>query len=437
MKYRKEITTIFKKLDIHTFEVLTKSISSFFVKAGGVLIGLVVSVSLGRILGPDGYGIINLAEKILNILIVLGLFGVRQLIVKNVAIAKEEENYQLIGDTMHSAYKLNGGGAIILSILFIFLSPWISENIFHESRLTIPLMIFLVGLAPQVFSRIISSGLIGYRKIWQSNLVEQTLSITLTGVFVLIAYLSGIYISVSIVALFYVLGRIGVTLSVSLYWNKLFSFQSKWEVKPISLFFDSLPMFLSTVSTIIISNADVIILGIFVDSSYIGLYGIAIKVALLTSFLLQITNSSIGPKIAALYQKGNIKETQKMVQKVTRVLLVFGLISIFLFIIIGEYILSFWGEEFIDAYFILIILSFGQLFNIGTGAAGQLLTMTGFEKINRNISIICMVLNLIFGFIFIKSYGINGAAIVNSITVIILNISRVYFAKKLTGISTI
>nr|WP_202795642.1 flippase [Algoriphagus machipongonensis] len=432
-----KITLNINKLDIHTLEVMTKSITSLFVKVGGVLIGMLVSIALGRILGPDGYGIINLAERVINILIIVCLLGVRQLIVKNIAIAKEHEDFQSIGNIMHSAYILNGVVTLLLSSIFIIISPWLSNDVFHEPRLTIPLMIFLVGLTPQVMSRLLSSGLIGYRKIWQSNLVEQTLSIAITGLFLFLLYFIGLEITVNIVAVIYVIGRIGVTITVSMYWSSLFTFKSKWERKSITLFRDSLPLFLSSVSTIIISNSDVIILGIFASTSDIGLYGIAIKIALLTSFFLQITNSSVGPKIAALYFNGSIMETEQMVKKVTRVLLICGLVSIVIFIFFGNLILSLWGDEFQAAYIILLILSFGQLFNIGTGAAGQILTMTGHEKFNRNITVFYMILNILLNYIFIKKFGILGAAFINSFTVISLNVTRVIYAKKLTGISTI
>ncbi len=58
------IKKISSKLDIHTLEVVTKSVSSTIVKIVGMLIGLAVSVSLGNLIGAKG--ILDILPKIKN-----------------------------------------------------------------------------------------------------------------------------------------------------------------------------------------------------------------------------------------------------------------------------------------------------------------------------------------------------------------------------------
>ena len=70
------------KLDGHTLEVLRKSGSSSFVKMIGLFLSLFLSVFLGRTLGADGLGIINLSNKIVTFCVILGLFGAKQMIIK-------------------------------------------------------------------------------------------------------------------------------------------------------------------------------------------------------------------------------------------------------------------------------------------------------------------------------------------------------------------
>ena len=359
------------------------------------------------------------------------------MIVKEVAINHAKSLFNNIGDIMHSAYFLNGFFTLSISFLFIFLAPWLSNNVFYEPRLTYPLIISLLVLTPQVISRVLSSGLVGVRQIWQSNLVEQTLSISITGLLLLVLYTLKFDININVVAILYGIGRISVTISIGIYWRKLFKYKAKWNPRPMKLLLSSFPFFLSTISAIIISNADTIFLGIFRDAREIGLYAVAIKIAFLTSFFLQITNSSVGPKIAALYEKGLILETQMMVKKVTRGLFFLGLIPLIIFIIFGKYILSMWGPEFTSAYYILIVLSVGQLINIGTGAVGQLLTMTGNEKSNKNIMLVFVFINLLLNLVLINFYGLLGAAFANMVTVVGMNLVKVKIAKQKTGISTI
>lgn len=426
-----------KTIDEHTLEVFNKSISSFLVKFFGVVIGVLMSIALAHLLGADGLGVINLANRIINILIVLGLLGTRQIVIRTISIAREREDYQVIGDVMSSACWLNGFFSLIVSLVLIFLTPFLAEDVFNEHRLIFPMIVFLLALTPQVLSRIFSSALIGYRKIWQSNLVEQTLSIFITGFLLFLFWCIGEEITINNVAVFYVIGRMMVTLSMVFYWKKIFPFKQKWNINIKKLFKESTPLFITTFAMIFMNNIDTVFLGVFTTTEEIGLFAVAMNIAFLTSIFLQITNSSVAPKIASLFHSGRIKETELMMKKVTRGLFFLGFLQLIIFIFFGDLILSIWGREFKEAYWVLLILSVGQLFNVGTGAVGQLLVMTGYEKTNRNITMIFLFLNIILSFIMIQLYTIIGAAIVNALTVAMLNITRLIMAKHKTGISTI
>ena len=53
------ITKLLSKLDVHTLEVVKKSISSIIVKLLGVIIVIGLSVFLARTIGAEGLGLIN------------------------------------------------------------------------------------------------------------------------------------------------------------------------------------------------------------------------------------------------------------------------------------------------------------------------------------------------------------------------------------------
>ena len=105
------------------------------------------------------------------------------------------------------------------------------------------------------------------------------------------------------------------------------------------------------------------------------------------------------------------------------------------FIFSGNWILSIWGEEFEEAYWILIILGFGQLVNLTTGAVGIILIMTGHEKTQRNISLCFMMVFLILSFTIIPIYGALGASIASVTAVMGINITKLIYVKKNTKIN--
>ncbi|WP_346861016.1 flippase [uncultured Draconibacterium sp.] len=437
MRIKNTLNKYLNKLDIHTLEVVKKSSASTVVKVAGMAIGLGVSIFLGRTIGADGLGIINLSHRIVNILIVVGLLGMQQVIVKEVAIAHGKKDYEHIGNVMYSAYWLNVGITLSISIILILFAPWVAENVFHEPRLTYPLIIAIIVLTPQVFSRIFASGLNGYRKIWQSNLVDKTLSIFATGIFLLLCTWLNIKIDIINVAVCYGLGRLVVTVSIGLYWRSLNKLKFKRKYIGKQLWNTSRHLFIAAFANIFSTNIDVLMLGNLASSSEVGTYTVASRLALLISFFLQVTNSSISPKIAALYEKGSMKELELMIQKVTRGLGLIALIPLITFIIAGKFILGIWGNEFIDAYLILIILAVGQFFNISTGAAGLMLTMTGHEKTIKNISLAFVIINIFLNYFLIRFWGALGAALSMAIVVSSQNLIKVIYVKRFTKITTV
>ncbi len=425
-----------QSLDVHTLDVIKKSSASTLVKIGGMAIGLLTTIALGRLLGAERYGIIDLSFRVVNILIVVGLIGMQQVVIKEVAIAHNKNNWKHVGNVLHTTFWFNGGTMLLLSVIFILLSPWLAETVFNEPRLTFPLIIAFVVMAPMIISRILSSALIGYHKIWQSNLVDRTLSIAVTGLLLLLFWFFNVEITVNLVAILYAVGRIAVTVVIGSYWKSLYKHKLKKEFITKFLLKTSMPLFLITISTVVMANSDAIMIGWLGSTKDVGLYSIAAKIALLTSFFLQVTNAAVAPKIAALYAANKIPEMEKMVQRVTLGLLVIASFPVIIYAAAGQHILNLWGSEFTAAYWMLVILSLGQLINIGTGASGLLLTMCGYERIHAKISFFYVLLNLILNYFFIINYGAIGAAIATAITVTFDNLTRVYYAKTKVGVLT-
>ncbi|WP_416441137.1 oligosaccharide flippase family protein [Leeuwenhoekiella sp. A16] len=424
------------KLDGNTREVLLKSSTSTLVKVVSMGLGFVLSVILGRILGPDGLGIINLSNQLVQLLLVLFLLGLPNVIIKEVAIARNNNLHQRVGRVMKSSYILAGVFSIILTVPLILSAPWISINIFKNELLTIPLTIALAVILPQVFSRLFSAGLVGYRKIWQSNLVDQALSVLVTLIVLGVCWLSNIVIDVIIASIAYAVGVVVVTVCIGLYWNSLYKQSFNLEFVGGQLLKTALPMLLVTATGVISSTVDSVMLGVFSNVTAVGLYTVSAKVALITGFFLQVTNSAVAPKIASLYADGELVELRIMLKKVTQGLAFIAIFPLLIYIFFGGYILSLWGEEFREGYWVLIILSIGQFFNIATGSITSLLNMTGHEKIHGRICLGFLLLNILLNFVFIQFYGVLGAAGSTGFVWIAENVTKVYVAQSRIGVST-
>ena len=431
----KYLNKFYKNLDIHTAEVFVKSSKSLFVKVIGVFFSISLSIFLARTIGAEGIGVINLTNKIILLAITLGLFGSFKFIIKEVAISYNKKDFDEIGNVMHTAYWFNGFLTLIISVSLILCSPFISNHIFMIPELKFPLIIASIVLTPQVFSRIFSAGLAGYRKIWQSVLVDSTLSVFFTLFFLLILWLNQVVLTINLVAISYALGRLGVTISVGIYWNQIFKNFSERNKNFRKLLKTSKPLFAVSLVGIIMKNGDLIILGLFSDANDVGIYSVCARITILITILLQITNSAISPKIASLYSQNKIDDLELMIKKTTRFLFVVGLIFYVILILLGKPILSLWGENFVSGYLVLLIVGFGQFVNISCGAVGAILSMTGFEETLKKISLYFLLIFIVSCLILTSQFGMIGAAISAFLINAGINIFLLIYVRKSLKIS--
>jgi O-antigen/teichoic acid export membrane protein len=425
------------RLDEHTLEVVNKSSSSLIVKIGGLIAAFTISIILGRTIGPEGLGIINLSNRVIAIVLIFSMAGMNNVLLKEIAISYERKDWQHIANVIYTALRINLPLALVFSLVFILLTPWLTVHLFNEPSLKTPLIIVLLVVVPQTLSGIFASGINGYRKIWQSNLVNDTLSAGIVALGLLVLLLFKIEITVINVAILYAIGRVSVTTAMWLYWSHLFQFKGKRTMQTRSMMKVALPLLLVSATTMIASNADTLMLGWLSNMSEVGFYSVAASLGLFTIFFHVLTISTLTPKIAVLYGKNKTAELQKMLQQVTKGLIFIGLAGVIVFVLGGKYILNLWGNEFTVAYLPLVIISVGQFFNIATGATGIVLIMTGHEKIIGKITFLSAIINLILNYFLIPIYGALGAAIATGSTVTVENIIKVIVVKQKTGILTV
>jgi O-antigen/teichoic acid export membrane protein len=409
-----------------------------FVKAGGMAIGVLVSISLGRILGSEGLGIINLSNQISGLLSMLVLLGLPSVILKETAISVNKKNWGHIRNVIVTSLKINVPLAVLVTLLSYSFIPFIVTHFFEDS-LELPLKIITTVIIFKVISRIFGASLNGYHKIWQSSLVGNTLSILIVSILILVQYLLKWQITVITVAFSYAIARIIVSIIISLYWKEVHHKAENISKAfiPITLLKVGLPLLFVQATNTIANSIDSIMIGSFLSMKDVGLYAVAFRIAFVSSFFLQVTNAVLAPKVATMFANNEIDKLERMVQKVTGVLILIGIVGLLVVIFGGKFMLSLWGQEFSEAYYPLIILSIGQLFNIGAGAVGLILILCNEEKNWGYVTLGSAIFNTVLNFVFIQYLGIGGAALATSINMIAINIIGVIIIKKKIGIVTI
>lgn len=181
----------------------------------------------------------------------------------------------------------------------------------------------------------------------------------------------------------------------------------------------------------------VIILGLFVVSSEVGVYRIAVQMALLVDIGFNVINPVIAPQFARLYLLKDQRRLQLLATKSARIVLLFNLVITVAFVLFGkQFLLIVYGKEFIPAYTSLLILLVGQLVNSLAGSIGYLMNMTGFEGTNTMVRIVATVINIGLNFLLTPFFGAIGAAIGTSVSIIVWNVWLCIEGIKRVGINS-
>ncbi len=426
-----------KTLDPNTRAVFSKSVSTAIVKILGGISTIIVSVIIGRMLGPEGLGIIDLSIKILAVLLILSMFGLPSVIIKKTSVAYFSKDYQSLGHVVHSSMVFVFIVSLTLVLVLFLGIDFLSIKVFQNQELKIPLLIFLLGFIPLALSRVRVASLKGISKTWQGNLLEESLSIFIILMILSFYYVSSRSIDTRTIAIIYTASRFLVFLIIEIYWKLLIPVKPKRRNIIVTMLPSAFPLFIASTGFMIMSSIDIFMIGIFRDSAEVGFYSVAARLAMFISIFLHISNSAISPKVAVLYNNREIEPLKKLVGQVSFALVVVASLSLLGFYIFGEYILSFWGNEFTQVFPALLILAVGQFVNVSTGCSAIVLSMCGYEKYVGIILAIATVVNIMLNYVLILNFGYLGAAITTAVVVIIENVLKTVYAYKRTGILTL
>jgi O-antigen/teichoic acid export membrane protein len=195
------------------------------------------------------------------------------------------------------------------------------------------------------------------------------------------------------------------------------------------------PVFAVSLSQVVISQqADIIVVGLMLTTAQAGIYGAASQLTMplvLAASSVTFVAQSI---IADLYSR-EPERLQSLIRAVTWLSAALTIPIAAGLIILGKFLLGFYGEGYTAGYTILVILTIAQVvIGLVGSLAGYLLTMTAHEKEAAWIIGLSAGLNLILALILTPRYGPVGTATATLIAALARTIALKVYIGRVMGL---
>lgn len=173
----------------------------------------------------------------------------------------------------------------------------------------------------------------------------------------------------------------------------------------------SLPIFLVEGFFFLMTNADVLMVGRYMDPSHVAVYFATVKTLALVHFVYFAVKAGVAPRYSKLMHAGDHAGLERFVHNSTRWTFWPSLIMAVAVLMIGFPILMLFGKGFTAGYPLLFILVVGVIARASVGPAESLLNMSDNEKVCAAVYAVTLALNLVLNVLLIPRVGLTGAAL--------------------------
>jgi O-antigen/teichoic acid export membrane protein len=410
---------------------------AFAVNVAGTAIAFGLQVLLARLLGADEFGRYVYALTWISFCVLFAKLGLDTAALRFIPEYQAREEQGLLRGFLRgsrhavlaSSLLVAGGVAAVIILLGSRLSPELARVFLYACAL-LPVSAYMAMQGAQ---------LQGFRHI----VAAQAPQVILRPLLLALALIAGpLYLAPDIRADTAMLLNIGASLLAILVLAQLSRSiiprdlsahrpayrTSHWGRVAVSMMF-------ITSFTLVLNQADLIMVGSLLSTTEAGIYSAASRVATLLTFAITLVNAIAAPAIARLYAQGNIPQLQRMLNRVAWGSFLFATPLCLALMLWGEYVMYVFGVEFTAGTEALVILAAARWVIALTGSAGYLMSMSGHERQAAWILGASAALNIALNAALIPPFGIEGAAAATLVTTTLWSVLMVRYGRKLVGVN--
>lgn len=211
--------------------------------------------------------------------------------------------------------------------------------------------------------------------------------------------------------------------------NELYDAQGvRAELRGVAIFMGA--------SSIVISfmkSVDIIIVGANIPPRELAVYVVVTRLAEIVNVIYFLIDPVFLPRISTLIRDSDRKPLLETVRTYCWCSSVWSLGCFLLSLGLGGFLLSLYGQQYVSAWPILLIMLFGLSINAFTGPGGQLLMIGGFERLNFYTTLISACWYIVSIYVLTSMYGTYGAVISLVLYQIFRGLLQAFFVRLYLG----
>lgn len=422
--------------DSSSKEIIRNASGIFTIRALGAVTALALNVVLGRRYGAETVGLYQLALSFVLIGCMVARLGMDASVTRFISAHAASGQWDAVRGVYWTAIKSSLAVAAIIAVALHFAAPWFSGNLMGKPELSEPLQVIAPAVIPLALTFVLASTLRGLGRFAAFALTQGNIGPLIPGFTLIAVMIVGTGSGATGISLSFFAASV-VTLAVAMLLlamvaGPMRSVQGRFGVR--NLYRSCIPLFWASMWDIASVQVVMMIVGVWLSSTEVGLFSMAWKTAVAASTALLAISASIGPKLAAAHARGDLATLVTTARNAVRLALIVSSPVFLLLLLAPGWVMSFFGPEFRQGAWLLVILAVGQLFHVVAGPANMLLAMSGYERTVGKIGSIGGLATIVLALLAVPIFGAVGVAMAVTLCVAAKNIASAVAARRLLGV---
>ena len=413
-----------------------------FVGSLGSFSKLIERIIIGQALGEEALGAVSIGISLMTLGMTIALVGFGQGVPR--FMSRFDDDRDVRGAWLTGLLVAGIAGTAISAIL-LFYGELVADVLLNENADVPPALLaaFVLSIplvaAQQIGIRAIQGFENTIYRIYVQDLLYNGFRIALlvvlllAGVGVMAAgYAYFVSATLSVVAGFYFLDR-------------LLPLRGAFRLHTRPMLAFSLPLVISSVVTVVLSQIDTLMLAAFTPTGAVGIYNAAYPIAAGVPVLLSSFGFIYLPLISRLDSEDEHDEIERIHELVTKWIYVLGFPVVLTVVFFSTDIVSLvFGGNFAAAGPALAILALGFYTSGAVGNCQGALSAFGYTRLILGINVTAAVANVVLNVVLIRGvgpipgYGVTGAALASALSFAALNVlafAALWYTRGITPFS--